>query len=142
MGDDEQKSNLTDTSAADQIESFDELLGAERLDSGPGWARLRMPILPRHIPTKSGRIQGGIVMALADTAITRALFTLLPPGQRIVTVELKINFIAPVEKGVLIAEGRVIRKGGTLAVGDVTVSDEDGTAIAQGLGTWMLVGSR
>ena len=81
-------------------------------------------------------------MALADTAITRALFTLLPEGQRIVTVELKINFVAPVNEGALIAEGRVLRKGGTLAVGDVTVSDEGGTLIAQGLGTWMMVGSR
>ena len=63
---------------------------------GPGYGCL---FDPRHIPTKSGRIQGGIVMALADTAITRALFTLLPEGQRIVTVELKINFMAPVENG-------------------------------------------
>jgi uncharacterized protein (TIGR00369 family) len=142
MGDDEQQSNPTDTSASDQVASFDELLGAERLDSGPGWARLRMPIHPRHIPTKSGRIQGGIVMALADTAITRALFTLLPEGQRIVTVELKINFIAPVGKGALIAEGRIIRKGSTLAVGDVTVTDDAGAVIAHGLGTWMMVGAR
>ena len=142
MGDDERQSNPTDTSAADQVASFDELLGAERLDSGPGWAKLRMPIHPRHIPTKSGRIQGGIVMALADTAITRALFTLLPEGQRIVTVELKINFIAPVEKGALIAEGRIIRKGSTLAVGDVTVTDDGGAVIAHGLGTWMMVGAR
>ena len=141
-GDEEREFSATPSSAADQVESFDELLGAERLDSGPGWAKLRMPIRPRHIPAKSGRIQGGIVMALADTAITRALFTLLPEGQRIVTVELKINFIAPVHEGVLIAEGRVLRKGGTLAVGDVTVSDEAGTIVAQGLGTWMLVGAR
>ena len=142
MSDEEQRPKQSSISAADQIGSFDELLGAERLDSGPGWARLRMPIHPRHIPTKSGRIQGGIVMALADTAITRALFTLLPEGQRIVTVELKINFIAPVEKGALIAEGRVIRKGSTLAVGDVTVTDDAGAVIAHGLGTWMMVGSR
>ena len=142
MGDGEQDFVVANSSAADQIGSFDELLGAERLDSGPGWARLRMPIHPRHIPTKSGRIQGGIVMALADTAITRALFTLLPEGQRIVTVELKINFMAPVEKGALIAEGRVIRKGSTLAVGDVTVTDDAGAVIAHGLGTWMMVGSR
>ncbi len=142
MGDEEQQLDPTQPSPADQIESFDELLGAERLDSGPGWARLRMPIRPRHIPTKSGRIQGGIVMSLADTAITRALFTLLQPGQRIVTVELKINFIAPVDKGALIAEGRITHKGGTLAVGEATISDEGGKTIAQGLGTWMMVGSR
>ena len=142
MGDEEQDFVGADSSAADQIGSFDELLGAERLDSGPGWARIRMSIRPRHIPKRSGRIQGGIVMALADTAITRALFTLLPEGQRIVTVELKINFIAPVEKGALIAEGRVIRKGSTLAVGDVTVTDDGGGVIAHGLGTWMMVGSR
>lgn len=138
----EQRSDPLEPSPADQVGSFDELLGAETLDSGRGWAKLRMPVKPRHIPSKSGRVQGGIVMALADTAITRALFTLLPEGQRIVTVELKINFLAPVEEGTLIAEGRIIQRGTTLAVGDVTVSDESGTKIAQGLGTWMMVGSR
>ena len=142
MSETEQPTTSAASDSSGSIDSFDQLLGAERLESGPGWARLRMPIRPWHIPKTSGRIQGGIVMSLADTAITRALFTLLPPGQRIVTVELKINFIAPVDKGTLIAEGRVIRKGNTLAVGTATVSDETGQIIAEGLGTWMMVGSR
>ena len=121
--------------------SFDEMMGTEYVDSGQGWARLRMPVLQRHIPA-SGIIQGGIVMILADMTLTRAIQTLFPEGQPIVTVELKMNFIAPANKGELIAEGRVTHKGGTLVVGDVKVTDGEGKLIAQGLGTWMMLNSR
>ena len=117
------------------------MMGIEYVDSGHGWARLRMPVLQRHIPV-SGIIQGGIVMILADMALTRAIQTLLPDSQPIVTVELKMNFIAPANQGELIAEGRVTHKGGTLAVGDVKVTDGEGELIAQGLGTWMMLNSR
>ena len=72
-------------------------------------------------------------------ASARALRTLLPPGQRSATVELKVNFIAPASKGELIAEGRITHKGNTLAVADVTVTDGNGTLIAKGLGTWMFL---
>lgn len=119
--------------------SFAEMLGVEDVASGEGWARVRMPIRPRHLQSAGRNVQGGIIVTLADLALARAIHTLLPPHQGAVTVELKVNFIAPVSQGELIAEGRITHKGGTLAVGDMTVTDGNGTLIAKGLGTWMIL---
>ncbi|MBI4201323.1 MAG: PaaI family thioesterase [Chloroflexi bacterium] len=121
--------------------SFAEMLGTEKVASSDGWAMVRMPIRPRH-RQGAGSVQGGLIVALADLAFSSALGTLLMPGQRSVTVELKVNFIAPASQGELVAEGRITHKGNTLAVGEMTVTDGSGTLIAKGLGTWMILRPR
>ena len=121
--------------------SFSEMLGIEGVTAGDGWAKARMPIRQRHLQA-AGNVQGGIIVALADMAVMHALRTLLPPDQPAVTAELKVNFIAPARQGELIAEGRITHKRGTLAVGDMTVTDGNGTLIAKGLGTWMILRRR
>ena len=121
--------------------SFAEMLGSETVDTGQGWARIRMPIRQRHLQDR-GNVQGGIIMTVADQALTVALHTLLPSDQHTVTVEMKVNFIAPAREGELIAEGRITHTGSTLAVGDATVTDGKGALIAKGLGTWMMLRPR
>ena len=121
--------------------SFSEMLGTEVLDSGEGWARVRMPIRQRHLQAQDN-VQGGIMVALADEAFHRALQTTLPPSQIAVTVELKVNFIAPAREGELVAVGRIAHKGRTLAIGEMPVTDGNGALIAKGLGTWILLQPR
>ena len=121
--------------------SFSEMLGTENLASGEGWAKVRMPIRPRHLQA-AGNVQGGIIMTLADMAITQALRTLTRGSGPSVTVELKVNFIAPAREGELIAEGRITHKSGTLSVGECSITDGNGTLIATGMGTWMVLQAR
>jgi uncharacterized protein (TIGR00369 family) len=131
----------TDVPDPHEPASFSEMLGTSEMETGEGWSRVRMPIGPRHLQA-AGNVQGGIIMTLADMAITRALSTLTQGNGPSVTVELKINFIAPARQGELIAEGRIIHKGGTLSVGEVSVTDADGKLIATGMGTWMVLQPR
>ena len=118
--------------------SFVEMLGVADVSSGKGCARVKMPIQRRHLQS-AGNVQGGLIVALADAAFTRALISLLPGDQHTVTVELKINFIARASEGVLFADGKIIHKGRTLAVGEMTVTDDQSTLIAKGVGTWMIL---
>ena len=118
--------------------SFVEMLGLEDVSSGQGRARVKMPIQKRHLQS-AGNVQGGLIVALADAALSRALLSLLPEGQRTVTVELKLNFIARASEGNLFADGKIIHKGGTLAVGEMTVTNDQDTLIATGVGTWMIL---
>ena len=55
------------------------------------------------------------------------------------TVEIKVNFLAPVNKGKLVAKGRCIKIGKTLALGDATIYDAKGNLIAHGTATMMIV---
>jgi acyl-CoA thioesterase len=58
-----------------------------------------------------------------------------------VTAELKVNFLAPITAGTVIARGRLLREGRRLIVGEAEVVDQTGRMIAKGLGTWAVVDS-
>jgi len=58
-----------------------------------------------------GVAHGGAITSLADTAVAFALMTLIQPGERVTTVEMKINFLAPVIEGELVGESRSFKRG-------------------------------
>ena len=108
----------------------------EEIDAG--FARFRMPFR-RELMQAYGVAHGGAITSLADTAVAFALMTLIQPGERVTTVELKINFLAPVTEGELVGESRIIQKGKRLAMADMEVKDQNGKRIAKGLATYMIL---
>jgi uncharacterized protein (TIGR00369 family) len=53
-----------------------------------------------------------------------------------------VSFIAPATEGSVFAEGRIIRKGRTIAFGEATITDAAGRLVAVGRATYMLIGPR
>jgi uncharacterized protein (TIGR00369 family) len=96
-------------------------LGVELAAVGPGLCELRLPFRP-ELSQQHGYFHGGIVAAVADSAGGYAGFSLMPAGFMVLTVEFKINLIAPATPGLLIARGRVVRPGRTLTVSAVEVA--------------------
>lgn len=82
-----------------------------------------------------GRVHGGIIAALADTAAALAAYTVLPPGSVVATLEMKINFLEGVERGELRAHGRVLRPGRNLVVSECDVRDAARKLVAKALVT-------
>ncbi|MHB8245525.1 MAG: PaaI family thioesterase [Acidimicrobiales bacterium] len=75
-----------------------------------------------------GYLHGGVSMALIDTACGYAAISMAEGDMEVLTVELKVNLLAPAVGDRLRAVGRVLRPGRTL-----TVCQGDGFAItAQG----------
>ena len=120
---------------------FAKLLDMRVTDPEDGTSTVVMPINPNHLQL-AGRVQGGIVVALADYSMFRAIRPLLKPGESTTTIELKINFLAAAEKGELTATCNIISAGSKLMVGEMEVKDQDGKLIAQGLGTYMVLQPR
>ena len=120
---------------------FAELLDMRVTDPEDGTSTVVMPINPKHLQ-QAGRVQGGIVVALADYAMFRAIKPLLKPGEATTTIELKVNFLAAAEKGHLTGTANIISPGRRLMVGEMEVKDENGKLIAQGLGTYMVMQPR
>ena len=73
---------------------------------------------------------------LADTAGGFAAFLASPVGSRVVTIEMKINFLEAVEHGDLKADARVLRQGRTTSVVDCDVTDSDGRLVSKALMTF------
>jgi uncharacterized protein (TIGR00369 family) len=91
------------------------LIGAEMTDLAPGYCaisvRPRPEILQQH-----GYVHAGIVATLVDSAGGYAGFTLFPADSSVLTVEFKLNLLAPATGDRLVAEGFVVKPGRTLAI--------------------------
>ncbi|MGH9779600.1 MAG: PaaI family thioesterase [Candidatus Acidiferrales bacterium] len=101
-----------------------------------GRAELILDPGPRH--THPFGVHGGVLAALADTAMAMAVWTLVPASTRIATVEMKINYLVPHQRGRLRAEARVLRLGKRLAVGEAEIRDRRRELIAKSLMTYSL----
>jgi len=106
-----------------------------------GYARLTMNIEEKHLQFLR-TVHGGAISSLADSAAAWATVgsVLGSVGAKVVplTVEMKINYLAPVESGRLIAEARVVHKGSTISVSDVEVKDDKGRLVAKSLVTYYI----
>jgi uncharacterized protein (TIGR00369 family) len=78
----------------------------------------------------NGVVQGGVLTAIADAAMGMAGMTVQEIGWANTTIELKINFIRPVIRGQVQAEGRVIKAGKTVIFLESTVLNAEGKVAA------------
>jgi len=69
-----------------------------------------------HVTQQHGFVHGGLVAAVLDTACGYAASTLMPADAGVLTVEFKINFLAPARGPLLHCEGWVTKAGRTLSV--------------------------
>ena len=126
---------------AGQDGPFAELLGIRPGESADGVGTAFMTVADRH-RQRAGVVQGGILVALADYAFFRACRSVLQEGEHAVTIELKLNFIAPARDGELTARSSIKSRGGRIIVGDMEITGADGQLIATGIGTYMAVYDR
>ena len=68
------------------------------------------------VEQQHGYVHGGIVGMIADSAAGFAAMTLVPADASVLTVEYKINMMAPSQGEKLIARGKVLRSGRTLII--------------------------
>jgi uncharacterized protein (TIGR00369 family) len=90
-------------------------LGAELAEVASGRVTIALPIEPR-LSQQDGFLHAGVVVAALDSACGYAALTLMPDDSEVLTVELKVNLLAPASGGSLVAEGKVVRAGRTLTV--------------------------
>ena len=90
-------------------------LGARLAHVGDGRVHIELPHRPK-VTQQDGYIHAGATSAIADTAGGQAALTCFPDGTAVLSVEFKINFIAPAAGDHLLAEGVELKSGRTLTV--------------------------
>ena len=68
------------------------------------------------VEQQHGFVHGGVVGMIADSAAGYAAMTLVSPAASVLTVEYKMNLMAPADGDKIIARGQVVRPGRTLVV--------------------------
>jgi uncharacterized protein (TIGR00369 family) len=106
--------------------------GAEIAFVEPGFVQIRMPFRP-DLTQQHGYLHAGVLTTICDSACGFAAFSRMPPTSQVLTVEFKMNFLAPAQADYFVAVGRVIKAGRTLIVceGNITAyHKEEDTLIA------------
>ena len=96
-------------------------LGAVR----PGEVEIVLPFSDA-LTQQHGYLHAAAVTAIADSACGYAALTLMAPGWEVLSVEFKVNLLAPAAGERFVAVGRVVRSGRTLTVCTAEVHAEQG----------------
>jgi uncharacterized protein (TIGR00369 family) len=114
-------------------------LGFHLAKAADGYARFDgVPEFRHYNPI--GTVHGGFAATLLDSALGCAVFTTMAKGEAWTTLELKLNLVRPINKdtGTLLAEGRIIHRGRTVATAEGTVKDMTGRLYAHATTTCMV----
>lgn len=95
-------------------------LGAEMVRVAPGEVEIALDYRP-GLSQQHGFFHAGVTSTIADSAGGYAAYSLFPADSSVLTVEFKINLLAPADGERLRAVGRVFKPGRTLTVCDVEV---------------------
>lgn len=90
-------------------------IGADIVTVEPGRVEIALPF-DEKLTQQDDFLHAGIVATILDSACGYAAFTLMPAGTRVLTVEYKINLLAPAIGDSFVARGTVVRPGRTLTV--------------------------
>jgi uncharacterized protein (TIGR00369 family) len=101
------------------------LIGAWLIDVQPGYCAIALTPRP-DLAQQHGYVHAGIIATLVDSAGGYAGFTLFPDGASVLSVEFKLNLLAPAKGDRLVAEGSVVKNGRTLVITRGDVYAEEG----------------
>ena len=133
---------LTVTRERAQANLFWRYLDVQVDDAGEGWVRLRVPVKDGLRNAVGAPVHGGVLSALVDMAVGGALGTThdnAAGGVGQATLDLNVSFLAAAGDGDLVAEGRLLRRGRSVAFGEARITDGAGKLVAVGRATYMLL---
>lgn len=92
-------------------------LGAELTSVTPGIVEIEMPY-SSALTQQHGFLHAGIVATALDSACGFAAFSLMPANAAVLTIEFKVNMLAPAKGDRFVFRGSVTKPGRTIVVAD------------------------
>ena len=99
-------------------------LGVNIVDVGPGTLRAEMHVKDELL-TPFGNIHGGVLAAVCDHVLGCVCYPLMERGSWAATTEFKLNLLAPVSGGVVIADAKIVSMTRSTAVVLIEVFNEE-----------------
>jgi len=124
---------------------FWQYLGIEVDAAGEGWVKLRVPVRDELRNAAGAPVHGGVLATLVDAAIGGALGTygsVAAGGVDQATLDLNVSFVGAARGDTIFAEGKILRRGRTIAFGETRVTDSAGTLVAIGRATYLIIPPR
>ena len=112
------------------------------VDSARGVARFKFEVVPAFCHSQGRICQGGFLTGMVDTAMATAAIARGKLSVAVPTLEIKVSFFEAMGPGVVFAEGRVQRWGGSIGFLDGDLKDEKGRLIVHSTSTVKIVRQR
>jgi uncharacterized protein (TIGR00369 family) len=113
-------------------------LGMEVVALPEGSYGVRLQVTPQHLQIM-GRVHGGVLASVLDSAMALAVHQDLPPGSAAATLNLHVDYLRPVAlPAVLVGRGRVLAQSRTVALVEAQVEAEGQGMVARGSAAYRL----
>jgi uncharacterized protein (TIGR00369 family) len=97
------------------LQSVMALIGADLVKIEPGFVEIGIDVRD-DLTQQDGFLHAGIVTTILDSACGYAAYTLMPANSSVLSVEFKVNLLAPAKGSRVVAQASVKRPGRTLTV--------------------------
>ncbi len=114
-------------------------IGFRLTDVAEGRARFEMDASPERHANPMGTLHGGVLCDIGDAAMGIAFASTLADGESFTTLELKVNYLKPVWRAHLVAEGRVVKRGRDVGLVECDITDQEGALVARLTSTCMVL---
>ncbi|MGE4293179.1 MAG: PaaI family thioesterase [Desulfovibrio sp.] len=118
---------------------FHVLLGLRVEEIREGYARLRLPFRPEFIgDARRPALHGGLLSTLVDTCGGIAVWASGEPGDRVATIDLRVDYLRPAPAKDLLAEAQVRLMGNRVGNASVVIfaADDPETPLVEGRGVY------
>ena len=106
-------------------------------DIGMGYSLVELDIGDEHL-NPFGGLHGGVYASAIDTAAYWAVYGELDEDAGYITIDLKVDYLAPVSAGKMIVKGRRIKLGKTMCLAEATAFDQTDKWLAHGTSKMMV----
>lgn len=106
-------------------------------EMGIGYSIVELKVGNEHLHP-FGRIHGGVYASVIDTAAYWAVYCELDEKVGFTSIDLKIDYLASIDNGIIITKGRSIKIGKSMCLAEATATDEDGKWLVHGTSKMMI----
>jgi len=104
---------------------------------GKGYSLVELDVGNEHL-NPFGGLHGGVYASAIDTAAYWAVYCELDEDVGLISLDLKVDYLAPVNTGKLIVRGRSIKIGKTICLAEATAFDQNDKWLAHGISKMMV----
>ena len=108
---------------------------------GTGFSMVELRVNRAHL-NPFGGIHGGAYASVIDTAAYWAAYCEIEETAGLISLDLKIDFLASTRDGVLTARGRSLKIGRTVCLAEAVATDPDGRCVARGTSKMLVTRGR
>jgi len=106
-------------------------------EMGIGYSIVELKVGHEHL-NPFGGIHGGAYASVIDTAAFWAVYCELDEKVGLISIDLKIDYLAPIKGGVILTKGRSIKIGKSMCLAEATATDKNGKWLAHGTSKMMV----